>query len=152
MGITGRPRGPENRPRKTECRFESCLFRMENFMGKKKEMYVVRAFSIYEALILTKDNYAVPRTKQEGKKIMDWHFIGIYPTWDEADYAIRHFVYDPDISPKEIGIIEKMVYGKEYPDCLEEQDVYYLTFGIYYHKSDKWRILKPDGTETVVGG
>jgi hypothetical protein len=120
-------------------------------MGKKKEMYVVRAFSIYDAVMLTKENYAAPRTEQEGNKIMDWHFIGIYPTWDEADYAIRHYIYDPDITPKDIGVIEKMVYGKEYPGCLEEQDIYHLVFGVYCHQKDRWRVIAPDGTETVVG-
>lgn len=121
-------------------------------MAKKKEMYMVRAFSIYEAALLTKNHYAAPRMEQEEGKIMDWHFIGIYPTWDEADHAIRHFVYDPAITPKDIGVIEKIVYGKEYPDCVEEQDFYNLMFGVYCHKKDEWRIIRPDGTETVVGG
>lgn len=121
-------------------------------MGKKKEMYMVRAFSIYEAALLTKDHYAAPRTEQEDGKVMDWHFIGVYPTWNEADYAIRHFKYDPDITPKDIGLVEKIEYGKEYPKCVAEQDIYDFIFGCYCHRKDKWRIIKPDGTETVVGG
>ena len=121
-------------------------------MGKKKEMWVVRAFSIYEAMMLSKDNYAAPRTAEEGNKIMDWHFIGIYPTWEEADAAIRNFTYDPAITPKNIGVVEKMEYGKQYPDCVVEQHIYDLIFGCYCHRKDKWHILKSDGTETVVGG